>query len=605
MTTGLELPVDKYRILVVDDDDGWRMHVRDLIEGLDEPSVVVRTCKNLADAKKIVESTYLDLVVVDLVLNESGSELAFELTSAMATRGNRARIVMVTQFGVEDYFEDVVREITPPGRVIGFFTKAGDLDDGLPRLVRAELQAFDASSVDLVGREFVAGLIAKRSKRYPTEKSANGLRSDPRAIETEVDRLCRRMFGTPDPRRRGMPLVPPSVTDRKATTRVELTAFERHGLSASVVVGVIITTDFGTVTGRLNEFRCILKIGPAVNSEREVSRYNEYVRFGIELEQRVELLASAVDQGMGAIAYSFAGGVYHTDMQSLDDLLSANDGLAEKALDSLFVKTLWYGVGAPDAPVRFGEEKNFPGSIKVATNLNKQFLSSLIKKPDLPIRVHHKDGEDVQLWVGRVKLTLPGTDFLGRGWTVLRYPRCLVHGDMHGGNVMAKQNDGPSGVDVCLIDYRSAGPGPRCLDAVALEGSIRIADAEEIGGEEPNMAEELSGGRLAEALNTAVRRYESERQLYWTLFDPQSGEDAAPWRRRAKTVALGIKRSFEHSSAGPVTREEYLTTAVLYASRQLYYSAHTPLVRIRLCTWLAALYSQLKPLVDPPARTPA
>ena len=276
----MSLPVDRFRILIVDDDDDWRERVQELVEGLGEPSIVVLTCDNLTGAMKIVESTYLDLVIVDLVLEESEHELGFELTSAMALMGNRARIVMMTQFGVEKYFDRVVREITPPGQVIGFFTKTGDLTTGLPRLVRTEVQAFDASSVDLVGRDFVAGLIAKRSRRYPDGRSANVLRSDPQEIETEVDRLCRQMFGTPDPRRRGMPLVPPAVTERKATTRVELTPFERHGLSASVVVGAIVTTDFGTTTHQSSDFRCIVKIGPAVNSEREVARYNEYVRFG-------------------------------------------------------------------------------------------------------------------------------------------------------------------------------------------------------------------------------------------------------------------------------------------------------------------------------------
>jgi hypothetical protein len=115
-----------------------------------------------------------------------------------------------------------------------------------------------------------------------------------------------------------------------------------------------------------------------------------------------------------------------------------------------------------------------------------------------------------------------------------------------------------------------------------------VAHAERIAQEVAGVsAKELKGPELVEAMAAAARTVDTERQFYVTTLESRGRRPSHQWCEVADAIVRGIRGSFPDE---PVTIEEYLQTAVLYSMRQLSYPFE-PLVRVRLCTWLAALYS--------------
>jgi hypothetical protein len=78
-----------------------------------------------------------------------------------------------------------------------------------------------------------------------------------------------------------------------------------------------------------------------------------------------------------------------------------------------------------------------------------------------------------QLWIADTLLILPEEATVAAGPLVSPTPTCLLHGDLHGGNVLVD--------DRCrahFIDYRNAGVGPRLLDLAALQATARFVHVE-------------------------------------------------------------------------------------------------------------------------------
>ena len=69
----------------------------------------------------------------------------------------------------------------------------------------------------------------------------------------------------------------------------------------------------------------------------------------MELDQRVEMLGDAAEDTLGALVYSFAGGLHRQDLASLDevlqhDLLDGDIHLSRDAIFRLFDSKNWYNV---------------------------------------------------------------------------------------------------------------------------------------------------------------------------------------------------------------------------------------------------------------------
>jgi len=210
------------------------------------------------------------------------------------------------------------------------------------------------------------------------------------------------------------------------------------------------------------------------------------------------------------------------------------------------------------------------------------------------------------------ELTIPPRNVQGSSRVYPLRPACLVHGDMHGGNVMvelAADDDGEIDLDdpvaleaaelkrICLIDYRNAGPGPKAVDAVAMQASIRLADAVEIAAEvAPGVSDKkLKSEALARAVEIAANRVQAEQlwlERSWRL--PCDGESVANPTSAAWVSASALLTARTRATFREMELPEYLAIAIPSAIRQFGYDVGQ-LGRVRLLAWLSSLYTATIP----------
>jgi len=202
--------------------------------------------------------------------------------------------------------------------------------------------------------------------------------------------------------------------------------------------------------------------------------------------------------------------------------------------------------------------------------------------------------EDGHLGYQDGRLVIPRKRFLGSQAIFTDRPSCLVHGDMHGGNVMVELDGGrPEQAlkRVCLIDYRNAGPAPRPLDVLALQASVRLSDAHAIAETaSPNPA----GHELAAVLRTAAQRVHAERRILaetWRDDVARATQHPAtmrpPWERTTRTLTELLRANFQDMQC-----DEYLASAIPCALRQCSFDIGV-VARVRMLAWLSAMYAQL------------
>lgn len=605
-----------FRILVIDNEPEILTFLTEQFEvELDDGQLELLAADNEHDGRDLFVEKFVDLIVLDLHFPDptgrgeghlGGAELYRELETLRAS----VDIVMVTGKNLRNelpaLFSAASRSTRP--HVIDFVDKRTRLES-LTKVVRERVTLFQqaAVSVDRDDALFVADLILRRRMRYPkaapmprsevsfavTGPEPSFLRRSTDEIAVEVERLCDDLFGN----RRGIP-------DRTAV-RVEMQRLDRRGLSAAVTVKPLVHLALHDVERETEGFQCILKVGPVADIAEEVDRFQEYVRYGVELPQRVELLAHAYRDALGGIVYSFAGGVGDECLLSLDEVLRQSDAdVSAKVLESLFATTHWYSVSAKKARVLHYFDTEYQTNLAHSLDTNASVLRRIGEELGLFAVEGDPERSDTTVrWPEGSNFVLPGREFLGEGWSARSYERCLVHGDMHGGNVLAVLDSGTAGQDdasrfqrACLIDYRNAGPGPRCIDAAALETSIRIADAEVVARQvNPVGAVGLSQAELREALQMVVRRLDPERQFHDYVWDRRKSAGKEQWAILGTVVVQGLRRTF---GSDKLSEDEYIETSILYLMRQLGYSQIDAVVRLRLCVRLAALYGQFRRQAD-------
>lgn len=195
-------------------------------------------------------------------------------------------------------------------------------------------------------------------------------------------------------------------------------------------------------------------------------------------------------------------------------------------------------------------------------------------------------------------LTIPPLGYRGTGAFQPARPTRLVHGDMHGGNVMVERVGGR--LRPRLIDYGSVGFGPRLADFVMLDASIRLVDAQRVAEAsglppEPDLYEQgsidaLDGDAIHKAIRACITRVRNERKLTkaWageTLRAPPTD----PWAIRSLQLSSLAAENFEDD---PLTVEEYLTMATLTAHRHVGLRIGL-LAQIRFLAWASAAYEGL------------
>ena len=589
---------DALRLLVVDNE----RQPHDLVENRIDAAgltneIVVYHAYDGQEARRVFDEHYLDYILLDLYFADKtlgGTEVLQDL----ARNASAAEVIVMTK-GIADRDIDRVMQASSrlPNRPVVNYLKKSELFSVLPGLLSDLHVKFRARAVKLLGLDEAVSLIEHRRDRYPRNpRGGPRLRSDPTEICVEVERICRELFGRT------------STSNRTTTVSVGLERLDRRGLSAAVTIKPVVRLSINGITSQSAKgYECVLKLGPVADIKEEVARYEEYVRYGVQLEQRVELLSSDFREAIGGVVYSFAGGVYGQELVTLDELLRRpSPGSALEVVNDLFDSVYWYSLEAASEPISNYMNKTFKVGLEPALLQNERSLINLAQKHHELLRVDRVEDRELRIHVaGGPNLTIPGPRFLGEGWSLESFPCCLVHGDMHGGNVMAELSPLPlpGGEEeavtierVCLIDYRNAGPGPRCIDAAALEASVRIADAEEIAGlqEDSTRARDLSGDALADAMATAARRLDNERQLYHHLWGRRGSIAPAPWSTVSGAIVNRLRTTFSDDiRTTEVGSLEYLQTVILYAIRQLSYAAD-PITRIRICAWLAANYAAFK-----------
>ncbi|GIF47364.1 CheY-like chemotaxis protein [Asanoa ferruginea] len=585
--------VESYRILVLDDEDEFHQVVRQSLASFGN-SVTIDYAPDADKASLLLSERLYDLALLD-VYGKDDLHIGLEVYRRIDAADLSTRVILMTRYQLK---EDALKLLKLTGsasawRLGGFLDKTDNLGATLSIRVGELIQKFVRRRASAHGLTELASEIARQRYRYKGLDGKVNLRKSKDEIATEVDRLLRALFvDIPGSRRRESEVI------------IELTPMERRGLSAAVVVNADVRVAFANIPAAGSGHRTVLKVGPKYDIFDEAARFHEYVRYGVELSHRVELLAVTAADALGGLVYSFAGGTYNHDLVALDevlveDLASGDETTSSEALRSLFARKDWYGT--PCAPMDIGSyfSATFKTDLQRSCREAERQLQEIEKAWTTWPKVQRYDlPRGVSAYLGTPSggnLALPDVSILGWGRLLYQAPACLVHGDMHGGNVLLECSrvletdgsaDGRTYHRSSLIDFRNSGPGPRCIDVVCLESSIRLADATLIRDAcPPDIDVNPSPTDQANVIDIMEQRFIDEKALYRAVFLGVGEVPANGWARQCALVLESMKECF-----GEVPLREYIATSVRYAVRSLGFRLD-PVSRLRMTMWLAAQYS--------------
>ena len=603
------IAVGAYRVLVVDDEPQMCAAAQRQISEIAGPAAIhVDEAYTARVAIKKVKESFYDLIVLDLY--REGVLAGYEVYRKLNELDCSAEFIFMTRFDLDPSVNTLLKAVSSESsaRLVGFLDKREPKFGTIKSEVEKRYRKFASAELAIENIELPTRLISRRHDRYELISRRHQsydqlpvfpLREDSSAIETEIERLLRELY-----------VEVPNGFDRSADISVSLEPIERRGLSPAVVVNCIVKIGVHGAAELSEGHKTVLKIGPKLNIREEASRFREFVRYGVELDQRVELLGVAERDSLGGLVYSFAGGLHHKGLLALDDVLimdmaSSNEGLSRQVFRKLFKSRHWYSVVTSDIDVNEYFDINYKNNLVRSSADSEKALFDLVQEFGDRVaveRIPAKAGKELHFAVkvgGAEPLAVPSSSVLGLGAMYGSVPGRLVHGDMHAGNVMlevSEDDNEPADRRVrldraCLIDFGNAGPGPRTIDAAALEASVRLADSEvvcrrmnpegEVGLSESDRfiaAEELAG------------RFQDEVGLYSSVFYGDGEISAHGWQAEAAEILFGLKSCFKD-----LTLQEYFSTSIRYTLRQLGLDMQ-PVARIRMLVWLAGQYKLLQEL---------
>ena len=583
-------PTNAFRILLVDDEEEIFTIVRRSLSEFGD-DVVIDYAEDAPAADQLLKERFYDLALLD-VYGKTNVLVGIQVYRSIDAADLSTRVMLMTRFQLK---QDALRllELTSSAsawRLSGFVDKNKNFGPTIAVRVGDVIRRFTTSQAQITGLDVVATDIARQRYRYRDADKNENLRKSKVEIATEVDRLMRKLY-----------VALPAGSKRESRVEVDISRMRRRGLSAAVVVNAHVRLKFETIATTATGHRTVLKVGPKRDIFDEAARFHEYVRYGVELSHRVELLGVTGADALGGLIYSFAGGSYNLDLLALDEILvedleSGDFEVSRRALESLFERKDWYGTpcGHVDVGEYFGN--NFRTDLPRSYDEGEKQLGLLTRKWTLwPKVIPSEGGNSIASWLetpdGR-RLALPDQSVLGWGRLGDQVPGCLVHGDMHGGNVMLECSPVTSGDRAgrweyhrsCLIDFRNSGPGPRCIDAVCLESSIRLAEAEVMSttGIKDDKAPTVEEQR--EFATRMTEYFDEELALYRAVFLGEGDVPESGWASQCALVLRSLQDCFDD-----ITLREYLTTSVRYTLRSLGFRL-PEVARLRLLAWLAAQY---------------
>lgn len=589
MTT---VPATKvFRILVLDDEESMHDIVRENLTHFGE-RVRVDYARNAEAASELLAERLYDLALLD-VYGKDNLLIGLEVYRRIDAAELSTRVLLMTRFSLKEDGPRLLELTGSPSawRLAGFLDKTGPLGVTISGKVGKEILRFEGREASVAGLSGLAREIKRQRYRYKGRSGDIVLRETREEICTEVDRLLRSLY-----------VDLPGGIQRSSHVTVNLATMDRRGLSAAVVVNATVSVTFAGLESASGGHKTVLKIGPKNDVYEEAVRFYEYVRYGVELTHRVELLGVAGVDALGGLVYSFAGGTYNHDLVSLDeilveDLTSGDLAFSSTALQSLFSTKSWYAVSCEpvDAGDYFG--RNYKTNLRRSCFEGEKKLFELKEKwrewPKIERAENLPEGRGVVMTTpSNVRLPLPDVSVLGWGRLNYRAPSCLVHGDMHGGNVMLECSSSVTLDQIpkryhhrtCLIDFRHSGPGPRCIDAVCLESSIRLADAVVTSQQMDLRNKPLTADMQATFADELAGRFLEEKALYRAIFFGDGKVPDTEWATLCADVLNGLKLCFEE-----VSLREYLAISVRYTLRSLGFGLDE-ITRFRMATWLAAQF---------------
>lgn len=544
---------NKIKVLIADNDTGiLATFERQLAQYELDDAVQLVYAESVAEAEALIAEQYCNMAFVDLMFSPGDRESAgLSFINHLLRAAPSCVPVLMTAY-VSDNFMEVARLTTSlAGGRTYLLNKTDEQTAGVPTFVKnffaRELEAKWQFEVP----DSAIALLMRKGKRI------DGMRAEPGAVRDEVAHLLFKIFDEPA----SLPL-------SKQEVKIELSTMQ-PGLSASITL--LARPNYGLdnrglpITGN----RCVVKIGSRDGIRSEVERFNKLVKLGVPSEFRVELIHWAAGDTLAAVCYSFAGGSASDGIVSLDTLLESGDVTrAGAVIDRLFAPASknWYSIPGPDVNMQRYYSDAFGTDFSKRLGAIAHFLS---KQTEWTF-----DSSKARATFNGFSFSVPAVTDFGKMpyFNLITSPTCLVHGDMHGGNVLVDEEN-----RTVLIDYATVGYGPRFADAAAALATLRLWSG--AGQEDAPLAS--AAGAYGEEMELLRGRARSVRRA------PE------PWFALSQRISDLIVANFDDRPDEDLRIELALTSAV-YAISIFGLPIWSAWQKMRLIAWIAAIHQFVK-----------
>lgn len=564
--------MQKYSVLFVDDEKEMRDAA--LAVAAESNVVDIVVARNAEEACAQIGVHFFNLAIVDIHLDETGNKPNKDgiiVLRDLFTYRPACRRFLMTSRSKDDnkeYIDALCSALSPYTELAERVIQKEDFGASIRTTITQCASKWLFRQINIEGSDVLAE--ALRAKAYGPP---------PRAIVTadEIDYLVSSVFlqgerefdrvtktgphGSDAPHRSPRPHGMNAAVNSQDIDRIVLRLME-GGYGAAVVAQAVPFTHGG------KEGVCaVIKIAPIDDAREEVLRFHRFVRFRVSPHRRVELLGYKEGDTCGAMCLSYAGGRHNESLQSLQKLFDTEDDRAISVLNGLLSPNVkdWYAedgglISLSDYFTAAWPWKDIRESQK--------YLQQL--EPSIAAKCSGRLQRDEITFDG-FKLLRPGRA-VGKGIFQRRIESCVVHGDLHGGNVIVGQSE-----EGILLDFRHVGIGPRCIDFATLESSVRLRT--------------LSDNWTSRDLGR-LRRREADviKRIWGAAVDSSANEDLD--REYWETVSFRLG-TLARENFPDVTKDEYLATCLLWGFR-LITNPHLKSRTTRLYVWMSVVAEALK-----------
>lgn len=637
----------RLNILVVDDDPRIRQSALAAFDRVaaQVPDVeIAPTVVGDADeARASLEVTYFHLGFFDLDLGVGRGQLGAQLIGEVARARPSCSAVLLTKHPTgPEYRQAFFAPLFPfPSSVQGAVSKPFARDD-LFRAVMRFLRRWRGGSIHIVDLSVRYAEIRRRVAS--TDQGASTEDVEPESQDEDRPEVAGSDEFDGDNRDLGSPETP-AASSIPLFTVDELNEVLRKlftGMGTNRAEGVRVFMDplkidrgrsavyrvvpfFELLSGSwVGGHEAIVKVAGRRDIRLEVQNYGDFVQFGVSGRHRPELMGHSLGDTIGAACYSIVGAesVTPTVVRREPQRADVPPPVAVRTLETILrgppverqdidravklfdpTESSWYSLQRSGSNLLewFSRRIGFDPDLAVATQ--RDFLSSNLGALGGRV-VDKKSGRYIQFdEFGKELLPVFSDDTFASGFDT-DFFECLVHGDLHAGNIVIPEY-GPVG----LIDYRHTQFGPRLFDFVALDCSFRVfspgvpatapGDAVRsmvVGGlvRESVVDKEVVGGAPCwEGSPTSQQTWDSQIVELWNA-GPGGDRDLPAWAYASMRIQNAARANFEDC-----TLSEYLRLAILYGAalltgKRIRSGSIDKYGKLRVVLWLARVLSRLE-----------